>query len=76
MISCRWPRPIGVSASIALRPVCSGSLTLWRITTLGARSSSARRLVGLDLAEAVERLAERVDDRPEVGVSRRAPRAP
>src|SRR4030065_692866 len=25
MISSRWPRPIGVMASIALMPVCSGS---------------------------------------------------
>ena len=27
MISSRWPRPIGVIASMALMPVCSGSLT-------------------------------------------------
>ena len=26
MISSRWPRPIGVMASMALMPVCSGSL--------------------------------------------------
>jgi hypothetical protein len=24
MISSRWPRPIGIMASIALMPVCSG----------------------------------------------------
>ena len=27
MISSRWPRPIGTIASMALRPVCSGSFT-------------------------------------------------
>jgi len=25
MISSRWPRPIGTSASIAFNPVCTGS---------------------------------------------------
>src|SRR5215469_10861970 len=45
MISSRWPRPIGVIASIALMPVCSGWLTLARWTTEGACSSSARRTV-------------------------------
>src|SRR5215472_2981784 len=45
MISSRWPRPIGVIASIGLIPVCSGSLTFWRCTTDGACSSSARSSV-------------------------------
>src|SRR5271154_4001781 len=27
MISSRWPRPIGISASIAFSPVCTGSCT-------------------------------------------------
>jgi hypothetical protein len=27
MMSSRWPRPIGIMASIALMPVCSGSFT-------------------------------------------------
>jgi hypothetical protein len=27
MINWRWPRPIGVIASIAVTPVCSGSFT-------------------------------------------------
>src|SRR3954465_8451076 len=36
MISSRWPRPIGVIASMALMPVCSGSFTGWRWTTDGA----------------------------------------
>jgi len=42
MMSCRWPRPIGVIASIALMPVWSGSFTGWRAITLGAWSSSSR----------------------------------
>jgi len=62
MISSRWPRPIGIIESIALRPVSIGSVTGWR-------STHARRLVlgraGLarrDLPLAVERVTERVDD--------------
>src|SRR5919112_1151122 len=31
MISSRWPRPTGTSASMALRPVCIGSLTDWNV---------------------------------------------
>jgi len=42
MISCRWPRPIGVCESIALIPVCSGSLTGWRCITVAACSSRTR----------------------------------
>ncbi len=42
MISSRWPRPIGVMASIALMPVCSGSLTGWRPTIPGACTSMRR----------------------------------
>ena len=45
MISSRWPRPIGVIESIGLMPVCSGSLTFCRCTTLGACSSSWRSSV-------------------------------
>ena len=43
MISSRWPRPIGIMASIALMPVCSGSLTGWRSAMPGAVNSSGRR---------------------------------
>jgi hypothetical protein len=44
--SSRCPRPIGTIASIALRPVCSGSLTGWRATTPGAvRSTSPKAVV-------------------------------
>src|SRR3954471_2047165 len=43
MISSRWPRPIGIIASMAFRPVCSGSTTGWRWTTPGALNSAGRR---------------------------------
>src|SRR6266542_2424058 len=43
MISSRWPRPTFVIESIALIPVCSGSLTGWRSITPGALNSSGRR---------------------------------
>ena len=42
MISSRWPRPIGIIASIAFRPVCIGCLTGWRWTTPGALNSAGR----------------------------------
>ena len=42
MISSRWPRPIGVMASMALIPVCIGSLTGWRPTMPGAWTSMRR----------------------------------
>ena len=42
MMSSRWPRPIGVMASIALIPVCIGSLTGWRSTMPGACTSIRR----------------------------------
>ena len=59
MISSRWPRPIGIIESIAFRPVCIGSLTGWRWTTPGALNSAGRVSVVLDVALAVERVAER-----------------
>ena len=65
MISSRWPRPIGIIESIAFRPVCIGSVTGWRWTTPGALNSAGRRSVDLDVALAVERVAERVDDAAE-----------
>ena len=43
MMSSRWPRPIGVIASIALMPVCSGSHTGCRSATPGAMISTGRR---------------------------------
>ena len=71
MISWRWPRPIAVIASIALMPVCSGSFTGCRCTTLGACSSSGRRASSADLAQPVDRLAERVDHPAEEAVADR-----
>ena len=61
MISSRWPRPIGIIASMALMPVCSGSFTGWRAMMPGALISTRRTLGGADRALAVDRLAERVD---------------
>src|SRR6478752_3210820 len=45
MISSRWPRPIGISASIALMPVWTGVSTDWRTMTPGAIRSTGRRAV-------------------------------
>src|ERR1051326_4424953 len=42
MISSRWPRPIGIIASMALMPVCTGVLTGERRTTRGAMTSTGR----------------------------------
>ena len=56
-------------ASIALMPVCIGSCTDLRCMTPGACSSSARRPSVRDRAEAVDRVAERVDDAAEVAVA-------
>ena len=36
MISSRWPRPIGIIASIAMMPVCTGWLTDLRRMMPGA----------------------------------------
>ena len=44
MISSRWPRPIGVMASIDLMPVWSGSSTGWRSAIPGAGDSSGQVL--------------------------------
>ena len=65
MMSSRWPRPIGISASIALRPVAIGSCTDLRGMMPGALTSTRRRSVGVDRALAVDRVAERVDDAAE-----------
>jgi hypothetical protein len=47
MISSRWPRPTGISASMALRPVCIGSCTDLRGMMPGAFTSTRRRSVAL-----------------------------
>ena len=61
MISSRWPRPIGIIASMALMPVCTGSRTGWRSSTPGAMRSSGLRCFDVIGPFAVERLAERID---------------
>ena len=71
MISSRWPRPIGISASIALRPVAIGSCTDLRGMMPGALTSTRRALVGLDRALAVDRIAERVDHAAEQALADR-----
>src|SRR3990167_3570874 len=43
MISSRWPRPTGISESMAFRPVCTGSCTDLRGMMPGALTSTRRR---------------------------------
>src|ERR1044071_7127484 len=63
MMSWRWPRPIGVIESMALMPVGSGSLAGWRPAPDARRlRPQGAALVGLDVAQPVDRVAERVDD--------------
>ena len=69
MISWRWPRPIGVIASIDLMPVCIGSCTGLRPMMPGAWISTRRCDAADDLAATVDRLAERVDDTTEQRVA-------
>ena len=65
MISSRWPRPIGTSASIALSPVCTGSCTEWRGMMPGALTSTRVRVTSVERPLAVDRVAEPVDDAAE-----------
>ncbi len=62
MMSWRWPRPTGVMASIALIPVASGSCTDLRCIDAGGLELEGAAALGLDLAHAVDRDAQRVDD--------------
>ena len=61
MISSRWPRPIGVIASMALMPVCSGSLTGCTLGDARGDDFDRAAILGDDRAFAVERIAERID---------------
>ena len=61
MISSRWPRPIGIIASIALMPVWSGSFTGWRSTTPGALNSSGRVSLVSIAGPPSMAIAERID---------------
>ena len=47
MISSRWPRPIGTSASIAFSPVCTGSCTDLRGMMPGALTSTRVRVTSV-----------------------------
>jgi len=60
MISSRWHDRSGIMASMAMMPVCTGSLTRWRVMTPGAIFLDRAGLGGLDRALAVDRLAEGV----------------
>ena len=71
MISSRWPRPIGISASIALRPVAIGSCTDRRGMMPGALTSATRRSAASIGALAVDRVAERVDHAAEQALADR-----
>ena len=71
MMSSRWPRPMGIIESMALMPVCSGSLTGWRSTMPGALNSIGRNCVGLDRALVVERVAQRIDHAADQGLADR-----
>ena len=70
MMSWRWPRPIGIIASMALMPVCSGSCTDLRCMTPGACSSRARRpsMPVISPRPSIG-VAERVDDTAEVALA-------
>ena len=76
MISSRWPRPMGVMASMALMPVCSGCLTGWRSATPGAVDSTGRRSVVTIGRAAVQRIAQRVDHPAQHGVAHRHAQQP
>ena len=71
MISSRWPRPTGTSASSALRPVCTGSCTDLRGMMPGRLHLDAHALLGDDRALAVDRVAEAVDDAAEQALADR-----
>ena len=71
MISSRWPRPIGIIESIALRPVAIGSLHRAARNDAGRLDVDAGALVGDDRALAVDRIAERVDDAAEQALADR-----
>ena len=69
MISSRWPRPIGMRASMALMPVWSGSFTGWRCTTPGALNSTGRKLVVSIGPRSSMRVAQRVDHTAQQGLA-------
>ena len=62
MISSRWPRPIGVIASMTLTPVCTGVSTFCRIITPGGDDVDRAELLRIDRTFSIEWTRERVDD--------------
>ena len=71
MISSRWPRPIGIRLSIALMPVCIGSCTDRRGMMPGALTSTTRRSDDVEVAFAVDGIAEGVDHAAEQSLADR-----
>ena len=69
MISSRWPRPMGVIASMALMPVCSGSLDRLALGHAGGVRFDQPALGGDDRAAAVQRIAQRIDHAAQHGVA-------
>ena len=69
MMSSRWPRPMGIMASMALMPVWSDSRTDWRFTMPGAITSIMPGLLGSDGALAVDGLADAVHHAAHDGVA-------
>ena len=62
MMSSRWPRPMGTIASMARRPVWTGSHTGWRSMMPGALNSMGATVRGRDGTKAVDGLAKGVHD--------------
>src|ERR1700674_4148761 len=71
MISSRCPRPMGMSASMALSPVAIGSCPGLRGMVPGRLDAPPAPLGRVNRALAVERIAERVDDAPEQAFAHR-----
>ena len=68
-INSRWPRPMGMSASMTLRPVWSGTVTGARSMMGAARAFDGQALAGGHRPIAIERPAERIDDASQQSVA-------
>ena len=60
--SCRWPRPTGTAASIALIPVAKRPRNRLAVQDFGGLGLDRAQRVGLDRALAVQRIAQRIDN--------------
>ena len=69
MISSRWPRPIGMSASIALTPVWTGVSTALADDDARGDALDGPRPIRRERTLVVDRSTERVDDAPEQGLA-------